>query len=164
MTENSVLRLHLKKEGNPMYKNINQNLMTENVKTPRLGVAPQVALSDDLPRKTKYTVDSWFVIGRVEEGGHKLNYLFHIMAMEMPIPIKPLSKKWQVAYSIIDEITGFYYSGDKIYGDKFSAMLMPQPTMLEQPMIGRQNCPSICMKMPVVEGWEANFTMPLKKS
>ena len=139
MTENSVLRLHLKKEGNPMYKNINQNLMTENVKTPRLGVAPQVALSDDLPRKTKYTVDSWFVL-------------------------KPLSKKWQVAYSIIDETTGFYYSGDKIYGDKFSAMLMPQPTMLEQPIIGQLNCPSICMKMPVVEGWEANFTMPLKKS
>lgn len=48
--------------------------------------------------------------------------------------------------------------------DKFSAMLMPQPTMLEQPIIGQLNCPSICMKMPVVEGWEVNFTMPLKKS
>lgn len=98
-----------------MYTNINQNLMTENVKTPRLGVAPQVELTGDLPRKEGYTVDSWFVIGRVEGEGHKFNYLFHIMAMEMPIPIKPLSKKWQVAYSVMDETTGYYTSGDIIY-------------------------------------------------
>lgn len=101
-----------------MYNNINPNLMTENVKTPRLGVAPQVDLTGDLPRKPGYTVDSWFVIGRVETEGQKLNYLFHIMAMEMPIPIKPLGKKWQVAYSIMNETTGYYTSGDEIYMDK----------------------------------------------
>lgn len=101
-----------------MYENLNQNLMTENVKQPRLGVAPQVELSGDLPRKPDYTVDSWFVIGRVEAEGHKLNYLFHIMAMKMPIPIPNIGKRWQVAYSIMDETTGFYHSGDHIYGEK----------------------------------------------
>lgn len=101
-----------------LFPNVNENLMTKNVETPRLGVAPQVALSGDLPRKPDYTVDSWFVIGRVEEAGHKLNYLFHIMAMEMPIPIPQMGKKWQVAYSIMDESTGYYHSGDHIYADK----------------------------------------------
>ena len=101
-----------------LFKNVNQNLMTENVKTPRLGVVPQVDMSGDLPRKPKYTVDSWFVIGRVEDAGHKLNYLFHIMAMEMPIPVPQIAKKWQVCYSIMDETTGYYNSGDHIYSDK----------------------------------------------
>lgn len=101
-----------------MFEHINQNLMTENVKTPRLGVAPQVDLEGDLPRKPDYTVDSFFVIGRVEAEGHKLNYLFHIMAMEMPIPIPAAAKKWQVAYSVMDENDGYYVSGDHIYTDK----------------------------------------------
>lgn len=47
---------------------------------------------------------------------------------------------------------------------KFWDMPMLQPTMPGQLIIGQLNCPSICTKMPVVEVWEANFTMPLKKS
>ncbi len=101
-----------------LFNNVNQNLMTQNVKEPRLGVAPQVDLSGDLPRKPDYTVDSWFVIGRVETEGKKFNYLFHIMAMEMPLPIPQMANKWQVAYSIMDEDTGYYCSGDHIYSDK----------------------------------------------
>lgn len=101
-----------------LYPNTNPNLMTENVKIPRLGVVPQVELTGDLPRKPGSTVDSWFVIDRVEEAGHTLNYLFHIMSMEMPLPIKSLGKKWQVAYSIMDETNGYYHSGDVIYADK----------------------------------------------
>jgi predicted secreted hydrolase len=100
-----------------LYPKVNQGLMTENVKTPRLGVVPQVDLEKDLPRKPDYSVDSFFVIGRVEQGGHKLNYLFHIMAMTMPIPIPKIAKKWQVAFSVMDENTGFYTSGDHIYTD-----------------------------------------------
>lgn len=47
---------------------------------------------------------------------------------------------------------------------KFQAMLMPQPIMLVQPMIGRQNCLFIFMKMHVVEVWEASFMMPQKRN
>ncbi|ETY74278.1 hypothetical protein LFAB_08335 [Lactiplantibacillus fabifermentans T30PCM01] len=105
-----------------LYPNINQNLMTQNARTPRLGVVPQVDINNDLPRKPNYTVDSFFVIGRVEENGHKLNYLLHIMAMHMPIPISRLAQKWQVCFSILDESTNYYVSGDHIYtGDQVEA-------------------------------------------
>ncbi|MCD8051809.1 MAG: hypothetical protein LUE89_09045 [Clostridiales bacterium] len=101
-----------------MYENLNLNLMTENVKGERLGVVPQVDLCGDLPRKPDYTIDSWFVIGRVEEAGHKINYLFHIMAMHPPIPVERIAKKWQVCFSVMDETTGYYHAGDHFYGEK----------------------------------------------
>ncbi|KFI93474.1 mucin-1 (muc-1) [Bifidobacterium saguini DSM 23967] len=101
-----------------LYPNINPNLMTSNALEPRLGVAPQVDLSGDLPRKPDYTVDSWFVIGRVEAEGHAVDYLFHIMAMQMPIPVPSMAKKWQIAYSLLDETDGYYVAGDHIYADK----------------------------------------------
>ena len=101
-----------------LFFNINPNLMTKNMNEPRLGVAPQVDIINDLPSKNKFTVDSFFVIGRIEEDGHKINYLFHIMYMKAPIPIPSLSQKWQVAYSIMDESTGYYVSGDHIYKHK----------------------------------------------
>lgn len=41
--------------------------------------------------------------------------------------------------------------------DKFSDMPMLQPTMPGQLIIGQLNCPSICMKMPVVEVWEVSI-------
>ena len=47
---------------------------------------------------------------------------------------------------------------------KFQAMLMPQPIMLVQPMIGRQSCLSIFMKMHVVEVWEASSMMPQRRN
>ena len=100
-----------------LYPNINPALMTQNAKIPRLGVVPQVNLNNDLPRKPDYSVDSFFVIGRVEENGHKLNYLFHIMAMHMPIPIPRVAQKWQVCFSVLDESTNYYVSGDHIYSD-----------------------------------------------
>lgn len=98
--------------------NLNQNLMTENAKTPRLGVVPQVDLLKDLPRKPDYSVDSWFAIGRVETEGHIINYLFHIMAMNMPIPIPSKAKQWQVCLSVMDETTGYYFATDHIYKEK----------------------------------------------
>ena len=100
-----------------LFPNINANRMTHNAQTPRLGVVPQVDLNGDLLRKPDYTVDSFFVIGRVETNGHKINYLFHIMAMKMPIPIPKIAKKWQVCFSVLDEDTGYYVSGDHIYTD-----------------------------------------------
>lgn len=75
-------------------------------------------LTEDLPRKSKYSVDSWFAIGRVETAGHKINYLFHIMAMDFPIPISSMSRKWQVAISVLDETTGYCYSTDHLYKEK----------------------------------------------
>lgn len=100
-----------------LYKNVNMSPMTENNKIARLGVASQVDIEKDLPRKPDYSVDSFFVIGRVEESGHKINYLYHIMAMHMPLPIEKIAKKWQVCYSLLDETTGFYAAGDHIYSD-----------------------------------------------
>ena len=47
---------------------------------------------------------------------------------------------------------------------KFQAMLMPQTIMLAQPMIGRQSCLSIFMKMHVVEVWEASSMMPQRRN
>lgn len=100
-----------------LYNNVNDQLMTSNLNKVRLGCAPQVDVIKDLPRKPKYSVDSFFVIGRVESGNHKLNYLVHIMALHMPIPIPKIAKKWQVCFSIMDENTGYYKSGDHIYDD-----------------------------------------------
>ena len=48
--------------------------------------------------------------------------------------------------------------------DKFSDMPMLQPTMPGQLIIGQLNCPSICMKMPVVEVWEVSSMMLLKRN
>lgn len=101
-----------------LYNNINCKSLIENNKLPRLGVASQVDIEKDLPRKPDYTVDSFFIIGRVEEKGHKINYLYHIMAMNMPLPIEKLAKKWQICFSVMDETTGFYTAGDHIYTDK----------------------------------------------
>ena len=47
---------------------------------------------------------------------------------------------------------------------EFSAMLMLQPIMLVQPMIGQQNCLFIFMKMRVVEVWEISSMMPLRRN
>lgn len=101
-----------------LFNNVNLDLMTKNDKKIRLGVAPQINLQNDLPRKRDYSIDSFFVIGRVEEGGHKINYLYHIMAMHMPLPIESIAKKWQICYSVLDETTGYYTSGDHILSDK----------------------------------------------
>lgn len=101
-----------------LYPNINENLMTENDKTLRIGATPQVVLEKDLPRKEKYSVDSFFVMGRIEEAGHKINYLFHIMAMNPPIPLPGDHKTWQVCYSVLDETDDTYIAGDKIWKNK----------------------------------------------
>ena len=50
------------------------------------------------------------------------------------------------------------------FENRINKTLETYPTMPGQLIIGQLNCPSICTKMPVVEVWEANFTMPLKKS
>lgn len=100
-----------------LYNNVDNNLMVENNKKVRLGVASQVDVEKDLPRKPDYTVDSFFIIGRVEEKGHVIDYLYHIMAMIMPLPIESIAKKWQVCYSLLDETTGLYIAGDHIYKD-----------------------------------------------
>lgn len=98
-------------------ENINKDSLVVNNKKARLGVASQVDIEKDLPRKPDYSVDSFFIIGRVESEGHKINYLYHIMAMNMPLPIEKLAKKWQVCYSLLDETTGYYVAGDHIYTD-----------------------------------------------
>lgn len=100
-----------------LYPNVNSESLLINNRKPRPGVASQVDLEKDLPRKPEYSVDSFFVIGRIEEKGHKINYLYHIMAMHMPLPIEKLAKKWQVCFSVLDETTGFYTAGDHIYSD-----------------------------------------------
>lgn len=103
---------------NTLYPNINPNLMTQNDQTPRIGVAPNIDLKQALPLKEKYSLDSFFVIGRIEEAGHKINYLFHIMGMTPPIPFPGNHKFWQVCYSVLDETDGTYIAGDKIWKDK----------------------------------------------
>ena len=101
-----------------LYPNIKNSPMTQNSKELRVGVAPQVMLEEDLPRKSNYSVDSFFVIGRVEEAGHKINYLFHIMANDPPIPLPGDHVMWQVCYSALDETDGTYVAGDKIWKSK----------------------------------------------
>ena len=103
---------------NKLYPNINNNLMTQNNKEVRLGVAPQVELEKELPRKKKYSVDSFFVIGRVEEGEHKINYLFHIIGINMPLPLPGNHAMWEIGYSILDETDGTYITGEKFCKDK----------------------------------------------
>lgn len=103
---------------NTLYPNIKQSLMTLNDKTPRVGVAPNIALEQALPVKDKYSVDSFFVIGRIEDAGHKINYLFHIMGMTPPIPFPGDHKIWQVCYSVLDETDGSYLAGDKIWKNR----------------------------------------------
>lgn len=103
---------------NMLYPNINPNPMTDNDKVPRIGVAPLIELDNSLLPKTAYTVDSFFVIGRIEEAGHKINYLFHIMAMVPPIPLPGDHKIWQVCYSVFDETDGTYIAGDHIWKNK----------------------------------------------
>ena len=105
---------------NHLYPNINGNLMTQNNREVRAGVAPQVVLEKELPRKRNYSVDSFFVIGRVEQDGHKINYLFHIMGVNMPIPLPGNHILWQVCYSVLDETDGTYIAGDNLYKDKFA--------------------------------------------
>lgn len=101
-----------------LYPNINNNFMTQNCKEVRLGVAPQVELEKDLPRKKDYSVDSFFVIGRVEQDNHKINYLFHIIGINMPVPMPGNHVMWEIGYSILDETDGTYITGEVFCKDK----------------------------------------------
>lgn len=97
-------------------KAMNTQLMTQNILNERMGVVPQVDVTKDLLPKTNYNVNSWFVFGKFDADGHIFNYLFHIMALKMPMPFAGF--KYQTAISISDESTHYYYTKD--YVDKES--------------------------------------------
>lgn len=98
-----------------MFNHTKTSPMSQNMAEKRYGIAPLIDVDNCLPTKPDYTIDSWFVIGRVEEEDVKINYLFHIMAMNLPHPLPSRRKIWQVAYSIMNEADGTYISGDHIY-------------------------------------------------
>lgn len=96
---------------------MNQELMTKNILKPRMGAVAQVDVIKDLQNKKKYNLNSWFAIGHFETEGHILDYLFHIMKIDMPMP-KPIGgTKWQLCISILDETSGFYFSKDHVCKD-----------------------------------------------
>lgn len=92
-----------------MFNHTKTSPMSQNMAEKRYGLAPLIDVDNCLPTKPDYTIDSWFVIGRVEEEDVKINYLFHIMAMNLPHPLPSRRKIWQVAYSIMNEADGLTF-------------------------------------------------------
>ena len=86
-----------------------RNSLIENLKSPGKGVPPLVDIIKDLEYKKEYTINSWFAIGHFETEGQKLNYLFHLMIMQLPGQPTVLNS----CISITNETTG-WYSGEDI--------------------------------------------------
>lgn len=86
-------------------------LLTSNLKTPPVGATPAVDIVGDLPHKSGFTINSWFVIGHFESRGHTLNYLVHLLA----ISIKGVIVAVDSAVSITDETTGWYGVQHNVY-------------------------------------------------
>lgn len=93
---------------------MNNNLMSSNLNDRRYGVAPQVDVMNSLLPKKEYEIDSWFVLGHFETEGHRLNYLFHIMAIKIPV----MGRRYQSVISLSDETTGYYYGKDYLFKEK----------------------------------------------
>jgi predicted secreted hydrolase len=72
------------------------------------GVGALIDAERDLPIKTDYAVNSWFVFGHFDAEGHTLSYLYHVMIM----PGADGKRVIQSVVSITDETTGWYRSGD----------------------------------------------------
>ncbi len=97
-----------------IYKNININPMTENVKQDRMGVVmEQLDIAGCLKEQKTHNNNSWFAFGRFDADGHRINYLFHIMQLEFPKIMG--GKKYQSVVTVFDETTGDYYAKDYLF-------------------------------------------------
>lgn len=101
--------------GSDLYKNLNTNLMSENVKQERMGATMcQLDEKGSLPFQTHVNNNSWFVVGHYKTQGHIINLLFHIMGMKIPV----LGWQYQSVVTVFDETTGYYFTKDHIYRTK----------------------------------------------
>lgn len=76
----------------------------------------------DLAYKADYQANSWFAIGHFEEGGHILNWLYHIIISKMgPLHV------YDSNFSVYDENTGEYHFDDRIY-KKFECKISESDT------------------------------------
>lgn len=112
----------------------NSDLMTENATKERMGVAMcQLEITKDLANKPEYNNNSWFVFGKYEvEPNHKINFLFHIMGMKLPV----LGLMYQSIVTFFDEQTKSYYAKDYLFRhskaevhDRDFYLKMPNGTM-----------------------------------
>ncbi|OZG67544.1 lipocalin family protein [Bifidobacterium eulemuris] len=94
--------------------NVNENLLTANLRTPMTGSNPMVDVEEDLANKPEYGLNSWFIIGHFTDRGHTISYLFHFMIMKVPV----LGTKYVSVVSVTDHTTGYYYGEDKMYSAK----------------------------------------------
>lgn len=87
--------------------------MLENVRQERMGASLcQLDLNQSLPVNRRVNDNSWFAFGRFEvEPGHFVNFLFHIMSMELPV----IGEWVQSLVTVFDETTGNYYAKDYLH-------------------------------------------------
>jgi predicted secreted hydrolase len=83
--------------------------LLNNLKKPPNGVMPLINAQSDFNYKTEYNVNSWFSIGHIEDKGHRLSFLTHLMIYCMP-GLPPFLNS---CFSVTDETTGWYQSEDK---------------------------------------------------
>ncbi|ETY74275.1 hypothetical protein LFAB_08320 [Lactiplantibacillus fabifermentans T30PCM01] len=87
----------------------NQESLSKNLEVKNMGLTPVVKPLCDLPYKAEYAVNSWFAIGHTVVDEHRLNYLFHIMLMQGPIPVITSG------ISITDESNQWHYADEKVF-------------------------------------------------
>ncbi len=78
--------------------------LTDNLRVPPAGAAPALDIAADLPHKPGFTLNSWFVTGHFEAGGHTLNYLVHLFALSIGGVVVGVD----TAASVTDQTTGWY--------------------------------------------------------
>lgn len=85
--------------------------LTENLKSTAKGLQPFVDPIGDLKLRKDLDGNSWFVAFHGEGNGHKLNFMFHISVLSIPMGVRV--KVVPTVLSITDETTGWYGSDGK---------------------------------------------------
>ena len=90
--------------------NVIDKPLTENLKTPQLGVLPEVdVVADLLPGD--YDHNSWTTFGHFEAGGHTLAHMWHLLGITVP----GAGKQYASLISVTDETTGDFYTHEAIF-------------------------------------------------
>ncbi|OOM73668.1 hydroxyneurosporene synthase (CrtC) [Clostridium puniceum] len=89
----------------------NQKTLLENLGENGKGIVPFVKPVEDLYWKKDFNNNSWFVIGHFEAEEHKLNFLVHLMILDM----KDQQPIFNSMLSITNETTGWYSGEYKLF-------------------------------------------------
>jgi len=72
------------------------------------GLGTYLNIDADFAHKNGFDTNSWFATGHFVSEGHTINFLYHLMILNVPV----LGPQVQSLVSVTDETTGWYSSGE----------------------------------------------------